>query len=250
MIDCPVCNTSVSETIEAECFPADQPLLGEKHIIRYICNYCGLIFGPMSFINLSKKELAYKYDEIYKVHTDVYTTVDYHNFFHLNPSKELNYLNIACGTKPQYLQNIRNDGYKVYTNEILLENEYNFKNLDDCPVKTFSGIFSNNYIEHIQHPLEWFSELHRRLEPNGIMVHATGCFNYVIERTPFHLYFWNRKALDIICEKTGFVLEPIIKYHVPAYLCRSLRLDEIPTTSYNGEPLGAEDGVRLIFRKI
>jgi hypothetical protein len=67
----------------------------------------------------------------------------------------------------------------------------------------FSGIFSNNVIEHFQDPVEEFVFMKGLLEPDGVMSHATGCYAYRYEYSSVHLFFLEGLSLQVLCNRTG-----------------------------------------------
>jgi len=81
---------------------------------------------------------------------------------------------------------------------------YDFAFKDSLPDILFDGIMSNSLIEHLQNPIETFKLFNRMLKPDGVMSHSTDCYEYKIEYTSFHLYFYEGTSLSMLCEQSGF----------------------------------------------
>ena len=72
---------------------------------------------------------------------------------------------------------------------------------------SFDGIFSNNVLEHLANPIEEIKLMRKLLKPEGILLHATPCFEYLYEFTRFHLFFFLGRSREVLAEKTGMKLE-------------------------------------------
>jgi hypothetical protein len=242
---CPVCTAVVNynNTLVAHC------MFFQREIVRYKCNDCGLIFGPLDIIDLSANELDKQYEIVYRSSSETYNTADYFNFLRLKPEKNKIYLSIACGDNPKYFSTIRQAGYNIIGNDISLkvQNEFLYKDLSLCPNKKFDGVISHNYLEHVQDPLTFFSKVNGYINLGDMMIHSTPCIEYIYEDTALHLYFYTQKALTIIAAKTGFELVEIEKFSLKQF--DSVALDNC-TTIYDNLPIkSGHEAYRAVFRK-
>lgn len=190
---CPLCSAKLPATglksFNTQC------IFNGGAIERYQCPYCDVIFGPKKMFALSNFCL----DIEYKLHYSVYAEGDSTEFelraFHaLNPKRNRIYLNYGSGTWSNTSETLREDGWKVY-------------DFDPCVTRKsgqgkwelsrgmlreakFHGIFSNNVLEHMRHPIRELRAMAALLKPNGRMAHATPCYQYLYEYTRFHLFFY------------------------------------------------------------
>lgn len=253
MLQCMICDAIINENkiITTTSFDELAYCFAIAEIKRNMCDGCGLIFGPQEIITMSKEDLNLIYLKLYKNHSNTYNTSDYFNFFRMNPTIDKKYVNYACGSNPAYISNIRKDGYNLIGYDVSLsqENEYLYQNLDNCPIKKFNGLISHNYIEHVQNPVEWFIELNKIIHMNEIMIHSTGCIGYVLERSPFHLFFHTPKTLLILAQRTGFNLEDFKKFKVNPH--DTLDIKNVSVSDYNSNhQIANDEGVYFVFKKI
>lgn len=73
----------------------------------------------------------------------------------------------------------------------------------------FDGMASVDVFEHLNYPIQDFTEFNRLLKMDGIMVHFAPLQQFLRLRrghyeTAFHVNFPSEKAMRILCEKTGF----------------------------------------------
>ena len=54
---------------------------------------------------------------------------------------------------------------------------------------SFDAVFTHNYIEHVQNPVQFFRECRALIKANGTMAHSSPCYQYLYEASPFHLFF-------------------------------------------------------------
>ncbi len=175
---------------------------------RYVCPECGVIFGPTKFDNLTQAEK----DEDYYVHYLGFhegdsTEKEIKAFYMLHPDKNGVYLNYGCGSWSKSIQIIREAGYNVYGYEPYAEvsdNPYFITDVEKLKRMRFDGIYSNDLIEHLIHPVEDFIFMKSLLKsPESKMSHSTSCYIYKHEITRFHTHFFTGRSLEVLCEKAG-----------------------------------------------
>ena len=175
---------------------------------RYVCPQCGVIFGPTKFDNLTQAEK----DEDYYVHYLGFhegdsTEKEIKAFYMLNPNKNGIYLNYGCGSWSKSIQIIRKAGYNVYGYEPYAEvsdNPYLITDVEILKRMRFDGIYSNDLIEHLIHPVEDFRFMKSLLKsPESKMAHSTSCYIYKHEITRFHTHFFTGKSVEILCQRAG-----------------------------------------------
>lgn len=183
--------------------------LSNTDIVRYQCNKCGIIFGPLNLINATFSELSKEYQKIFDSgykdadNTDLEIKV----FKYLNPNKKSLYLNWGCGTTPKTIQKLNELGYSVLGyepfNQKQISNKLVISDFDKLSKYKFDGIFSNNLLEHLQNPVSTLINMTSILKnKESYMVHATPCYKYVYEWTKFHLYFFVNNSLNEISKLT------------------------------------------------
>jgi hypothetical protein len=52
------------------------------------------------------------------------------------------------------------------------------------------------------------------LKPGANMIHSTPCYKYCHPYTKYHIFFFEGKSLDIICQKVGLTYEYISEWTV------------------------------------
>ena len=68
---------------------------------------------------------------------------------------------------------------------------------------SFDGIFSNNLLEHLRHPVDDLRQMASLLKPGSMMSHATPCFDYRFEFTRFHLFFFLGRSREVLAQRAG-----------------------------------------------
>jgi hypothetical protein len=177
---------------------------GTNKIIRIKCPNCDTIFGSITVMNMDYEKLSYCYSLVYSFFVEGDTANAQLNLFYkLKPIKNKKYLNYACGDWKGIEQIISAD-YDIYGYDpvISYNNTKILKNINQIP-KQLDGLFSNNYIEHLQNPINQFIEWNNMLKLGSIMIHS-GEYDYNTEKTNFHLLYLSEKGLQILCDKTGF----------------------------------------------
>jgi SAM-dependent methyltransferase len=176
-------------------------------IIRYECPKCNLIFGDLRFLNLSEIEISKDYQDVYTFFQEADTTnyiIESLKSVNCIDDKNKTYLDFACGDKNNIILRLKEDGYNIYGYDKYTNNQtYIMKELED---KKFDVIFSNNYIEHVIDPINDIKFILDHLNEDGKLVLISSCFEYAIEYTHYHTFFFIGKSLDILCEKVGMKL--------------------------------------------
>ena len=206
IISCNICGYQAQrgsfETKETEC------IFRGGRLVRYVCPECGVIFGPTKFMNLSQKEI----DEDYKVHYYGFNEgcsfdKEIEAFYMLNPDKDGVYLNYGCGCWSKSIQKLRADGYNVYGYEPYApetDNPYMITNEAELVKMKFDGIYSNDLLEHLLHPVEGLRFMKTLLmHPESRMAHSTACYIYKYEYTRFHTHFFTGNSVEVMSRRAG-----------------------------------------------
>jgi SAM-dependent methyltransferase len=171
-------------------------------LIRYKCPQCEVIFGDLRFLNLSREEINNDYTDLYSYYKEGDTTP-----YILQPLRECGYLDksksildYACGEWNNVIPILRNEGYDI-TGYDKFVGKYN-----TLPNKQFDIVYNNNYIEHLINPLEDLKEILDLVKSGGLAIFLSSCFEYCIEYTHYHTFFFGDKSLDIICKKLNLEL--------------------------------------------
>lgn len=172
-------------------------------IIRYECPVCETIFGDLRFLNLSRDEIQKDYEDVYSYFNEGDTTNDILyilNNIEFCKDKTKKYLDFACGKWNNVIGNMRNSGYDIigYDKYVTNGDQYIFNSIDGMK---FDIIYNSNYIEHLINPISDISEILSYLNKDGYLIFITQCFEYCIENTHYHTFFFNDKSLKIISDK-------------------------------------------------
>lgn len=209
-LTCPICG-DIFETDRASRLVSECIFNGGR-IIRYVCPKCGVTFGPEKMLNLSDELFANDYKMHYSVYSEGDSTQrEIQVFRQLEPKKEGIYLDWGVGAWSSVISTLREEGYQVYGYDPYapVESEYIITSEDKLKTMKFDGIFSHDLLEHLKDPVGTFRIFSEILRPNGRMIHATACYDYVYEYTRFHLFFYTGTSIEEICRRTGFVVEDI-----------------------------------------
>ena len=184
-------------------------------LIRHECPSCGVIFGPQKVLELEDELL----DMDYKLHYTIFSEGDstdkiIRSFHLLCPRKDGLYLDYGCGVAyPKALQILREQGYSIIGFEPSLDHssQYVFKSMTEFSELRFDGIMSHNVLEHLFDPIGTTKSLSDLLNPGGLLVHATPCFEYLFEFTRFHVYFFTGGSLQYLASRAGMKVVKLIK---------------------------------------
>ena len=220
---CPICKHTAPrsgyETKTSEC------IFGGGVLERYVCPECGCIFGPLKMMALKESQLGEEYKQSYSVYSESNTTILENAAFEaLSPRKDGIYLNYGAGAWNNTSEELRKSGWNVYDFEPyapIKETPWNIRSFEELEGRKFDGIFSNDVIEHLYNPIEDLISMKKLLNPNGKMVHCSGCYEYAFEHTRFHLFFLTGKSLQYLSSQAGLsysLSERLFKYS-PARLC-------------------------------
>lgn len=194
-MNCIVCKKSISgneNIITTKC------AFNGETLHRYRCPSCSAIYGNKRMLELSSFDLEKEYKDHYSAHGPEVnnTSLEISLLKALSPKPGETYINWGAGA-----------GWNE-TKAWATSNSYNLINYDILnkeSIKPCSGIISNNFIEHIQDPIDEFSLMNSVLSEGDFMIHATPCWSYCVERTRFHVLFLEGTSLNVLCEKTGFI---------------------------------------------
>lgn len=174
-------------------------------LIRYKCPNCLTIFGDLRFLNLPLDEIQKDYEDVYSYYKEGDTTkyiLEVLNSLDICKDKTKKYLDFACGKWNSIIPHLRNNGYNIIGyDKYISSNEYIVNTIDD----KFDIIYNCNYIEHFINPMSNMSEIVSLLNDNGYIIFITQCFEYCIEFTHYHTFFFSDKALNIIAAKLNLL---------------------------------------------
>ena len=214
---CPICQYQGDTfgILESDCLFL--PIDGlDQHLVRHKCPDCGVIFGTQQMLNLSKEKLGEAYQKVfdsgYRDGDEASIMREVANLLALSPNPNGIYLNWGSQISPA--------GNKAKELGYTLLNYDPFMKIDTLSKEKineikFDGIISHNLLEHLQDPISELRLMKSLLKPGASMVHSTPCYKYCYEFTKFHLFFFEGKSLDIICEKAGLTYKYLIKDQDP-----------------------------------
>ena len=211
-LSCPLCGFRSEagdfSTYETYC------IFGGGELLRHQCPECDLIFGAPKMLSVSEAELSQDYEWHYKVFSEGDSTQQEIRAFHaLTPTKEGVYLNWGAGAWSRSIETLRREGWNVYGYEPHGSASSGGQHILSTPAQLqemrFDGIFSNNVLEHLRHPVRELASMRDMLKPGGKMSHATPCFDYLYEFTRFHLFFFVGRSRTVLAKQA--------KLHIKEY---------------------------------
>jgi SAM-dependent methyltransferase len=202
---CKICgellDTNKAKKLSANC------IFTKRILHRYICDNCGVIFGPIGIINATAQKMNLLYKDINDNHNIPDTTKLELRIFNAIPKeKDMIVLNYGSGRESKAIEEINKLGYKCYGYDPYApRKKYSFKNKNEFKNMKFDIIMSINLIEHLQNPTKDFKLMKKLLKTNGIMAHATTCYDYCYEYTCTHLFFFTGSSINKLCKRVGLI---------------------------------------------
>lgn len=201
-LKCSICD--YSDSINKFKIYRAKDIFNAGELIRYQCPNCETIFGDLRFLGLPLAEIQQDYEDLYSYYKEGDTTN--YILFVLQNIKFLNkngkHLDFACGKWNKLIPTLRAKGYNIIGYDKYVTGEkYILNKLD--PSAKFDVIYNNNYIEHLINPIDDIREMVDLLNIGGHIVFITQCFEYCIEFSHYHTFFFNDKSLKIIADKLG-----------------------------------------------
>jgi len=186
-------------------------VFGGGTLARHQCPSCDVIFGADKMFRLSSKELSQDYEWHYRVYSESDSTDQEIRAFHaLKPSRRGKYLNYGAGAWSRSTHILRSEGWDVYAFEphasASNDTQHVFSDRSILSAMRFDGIFSNNVLEHLRHPIDELIFMRDLLQPGGKMAHATPCFEYLYEYTRFHLFFFLGRSRQLLADKADLAV--------------------------------------------
>ena len=177
-------------------------------ITRHQCPQCDVIFGSSLMLSLSAEELTREYEWHYRVFSEGDSTEqELRAFYALNPERGKKYVNWGSGAWSSSIEVLRADGWQVFGFEphgsAGGEGDAILNSLDELIALKPDGIYSNNVLEHLRHPVEELKTMSSLLPAGGMMSHATPCFEYRFEFTRFHLFFFLGRSREFLTDRAG-----------------------------------------------
>ena len=159
-------------------------------------------------LSLSAEELANEYEWHYRVFSEGDSTEQELRAFHaLNPERDKKYVNWGSGAWSHSIEVLRADGWQVFGYEphgsASGEGDAILRSLAELNALKPSGIYSNNVLEHLRHPIDELKTMSSLLPAGGMMSHATPCFEYRFEFTRFHLFFFLGRSRNFLADRAG-----------------------------------------------
>ena len=177
-------------------------------ITRHQCPQCDVIFGSSLMLSLSAEELTREYEWHYRVFSEGDSTEqELRAFYALKPERDKKYVNWGSGAWSRSIEILRADGWQVFGFEphgsASGEGEAILRSVDDLIALKPDGIYSNNVLEHLRHPVDELKTMSSLLPPGGMMSHATPCYEYRFEFTRFHLFFFLGRSRAFLADRAG-----------------------------------------------
>ena len=172
-------------------------------LIRYQCPNCNVIFGDLRFLQLPLEEIGNDYKDLYSFYSEGNTSQYTLRILNsINLGKDKIYLDYACGKDTNTLSLLNLNNYNVYGYDEYVHNphpKFIYNNIST----TFDVVYSNNYIEHVIQPYENLLKLVNLLNDNGKLVIISPCWEYCVEFTHYHTFFFIGKSFQYLCKKLG-----------------------------------------------
>lgn len=198
-LECPLCHQNHALN-EYNILKAND-LFHAGELVRYQCPSCDVIFGDLRFLNLSQGEIDQDYKDLYSYYKEgdtsqyILSTVA---ALKLKPGKS--YLDYACGKWNSHIPQLQAQGFNIrgYDRYVL---DYPLE-----PDEKFDVVICNNYIEHVINPIEDVKLMVDRVAPGGVLILVSPCFDYVIDFTHYHTFFFVGRAIQQLEKQLGIKL--------------------------------------------
>ena len=201
---CPVCERMAPR--DALEIRTDTDTFGGGRLERYVCAACGAGFGPTKIMEAPEAVLNADYTLLYEDYREADSTANELRAFRLMAAPAGPCLNWGCGRWSASIPALRAEGHDAWGYEPAAPPEGSpfivGQRAAISPV--FTGIFSNNVIEHMVDPLAEFRFFHSILPPGGRMAHASPCHDWSYAFTRFHVLFPMGDSPRVLAERTGF----------------------------------------------
>jgi len=181
-------------------------MFGVGPLVRYRCANCDAVFGPLALLDLSEAGLIEEYKLLYRAYREGATTgIQASVLEQTEPRSGERILNFGCGTWKKGLARLLASGADVWGYEPSLPKQHDriAQHLSELR-GPFDVVFSHNLIEHLQDPVAQFTAWRQMLSPNGRMAHATACYEWLYDESPFHLWFPLGRSVEVLASRTGF----------------------------------------------
>ena len=180
---------------------------GGGRLLRHQCPACDVIFGPAKMLELNAAELSAEYDWHYRIFTEGDSTdQEIRAFYALDPQPGGHYLNYGAGAWSRSVELLRAQGWHITAYEPTQSAQQQpglVTRPEELATLRFDGIYSNNVLEHLRHPVDELRHLASLLKPGARMSHATPCYEYLYEYTRFHLFFYLGRSRRYLAEQAG-----------------------------------------------
>ena len=158
-------------------------------------------------LELSAAELSAEYDWHYRIFTEGDSTdQEIRAFYALDPQPGGHYLNYGAGAWSRSVELLRAQGWNITAYEPTQSAQQQpglVTRPEELARLRFDGIYSNNVLEHLRHPVDELRHLASLLKPGARMSHATPCYEYLYEYTRFHLFFYLGRSRRYLAEQAG-----------------------------------------------
>lgn len=175
-----------------------QDIFYAGELVRYQCPNCEVIFGDLRFLNLPIDEIGQDYIDLYSWYKEADTTqYILKSFYSLGLDKNLKGLDYACGGWNNHLPILNQEGYQIlgYDKYVTQNKDYILEDLKDIK---FDYIINNNYIEHVINPIEDINLILKYLKKDGLLIFMSPCWEYKIEITHYHTFFFVGKSVTFL----------------------------------------------------
>lgn len=180
-----------------------------ERLVRYECPDCGVIFGTRRMLGLSPEALGEQYTELYSsgYQEGDPTEVELALLKQLSPHPDGAYLNWAAGHRSSTSERAQAKGINLVGYDPYVPTSKPLLLKDPSELGVYDGIMSANFLEHLQDPVSGLREMRRHLKPDGLMIHSTGCFQYICHETRFHLFFFTGTSVEVMAGRAGLIAQ-------------------------------------------
>ena len=168
-VTCEICGAVFSRNKTVR-FKTDCRFSGGQ-LVRYQCPQCGAIVGPLKMLLLSEDALAADYRSHYAIYEEGDSTeAEMRTFFAMKPRLDGTYLNYGAGCWSKTLPALRGKGFHVFGYDPYSADggaEGILTTPQELTAMKFDGIFSNNLLEHLRHPVSDIKMMKNFLNSGG-----------------------------------------------------------------------------------
>lgn len=205
LISCPICGRT--STRDGYRVHPSACRFGGGSLERYACPDCDFVFGPVKMLDLTESKLGADSRARRAIFGDVDTAPvddELRAFRSTQPRQEGTYLRWGPGAHSEAIDRLRAEGWEVHNGRPSPSPSSAPADASEAEEPAaFDGIFSANVVERFRNPVAEFRLMASWLRADGVMVHASPCYELAEEDDRFHTAFYVGRSIDELAARAG-----------------------------------------------